>query len=361
MKSLYAITASLFLTIALPPAQAAVAVQQPNMVGSDLYAKGMHVIITGSGSALADPERGGASAAVIVDGTVLQFDLGRNALENLLRADVEPTKIDYLFFTHHHFDHIASYGYFLISNWISGRQEMVQVFGPEGTMAMTSGAYQLHASDIVFGHDVYKNWPADAPNRPTPEPPYVARDAQPGVVVSTPKFKVKAMHTVHYTYPGATQKSFAYRVDSAYGSVVISGDTGPMEEMSAFAQGADVLIHEAQRPDPGMVTGGKIARKDFNTTLDGKPRHGGGHTSPSELGEIARKANIKTLVATHLPPYTSVGAAVRLSAPFTGQPPGFGIWSEYIAAMRKSYPGSIILAQDAMVLQIGTQRNVVQK
>ena len=91
------------------------------------YRRGMYAIITGSGSALIDPLRGGASAAVIVDGTVLQFDLGRMAMENLTRAGVNPVDIDALFFTHLHFDHIASFGYFMISSWIASRQATLEI------------------------------------------------------------------------------------------------------------------------------------------------------------------------------------------------------------------------------------------
>lgn len=333
-------------------ATTAVGLEQPGMAREKLYERGMHVIITGSGSALADPMRGGASVAVTVDGEVLQFDLGRNALENGLRAGLLPTDIDKLFFTHLHFDHIASYGYFLISNWIAGRIEPVQVFGPQGTVAMNDGAYAMNASNIAFGHDVYKNWPDDSPGRIAAEPPFVVKDIEAGKVASGPGYTVTAMHTVHYTYPGAQQKSLAYRVDTQYGSVVISGDVGPMDEMAEFAKGVDILVHEVQRPDPGMTSGGKMAKKSFSETKSGESRNGGGHTSASEVGRIAARAGAKMLVAYHLPPYTSGDAAVRLAAPYTGNFPGFQIWGDYIRAIAQSYSGKIVMAEDAMVFEI---------
>lgn len=320
------------------------------------FASGMQLVITGSGSALPDPGRGGASAAVVVDGALLQFDLGRMALENLLVAGLSPKSIDHLFFSHHHFDHIASLGYFLISNWIGGRQEMVEIMGPAGTEALLAGAYALHAGDLAFGGDVHRNWPADAPGRPASEPPYRARDIDEGLVLERANFTVRAMRTIHYVYPGAAGKSLAYRVDSSHGSVVISGDTGPMEEMARFAAGADILLHEAQRPDPGMTRGGKMARRDFSQTKSQGPKHGGGHASPSEIGAIAAGAGVKMLIATHLPPYTSVDAAVRLAEPFTGPAPGLQIWSDYAAAMKRSFDGKVVLAEDAMIFDVGAVR-----
>jgi ribonuclease Z len=343
---------ALALFMAAGAADAAVGPSQPGMMRPDYYDNGMHVIVTGSGSALPDPERGNASIAVVIDGKVLQFDLGRMALENLLRAGVKPTSIDYLFFTHHHFDHVASYGYFLISNWIGGRQGDVQVFGPKGTEAMTRGAYELHASDLVFGRNVWKNWPLDVPGRPSERPPYVVKDIDAGVVMTGPNFTVRAMRTDHYSW-GEDSYSLAYRVDSPYGSVVITGDTGPMlQQMSEFARDVDMLIHEVQRPELGMVPGGKMQRPDYTKSVDGQPRRGVGHTSPTQAGEIAAAAKAKMLVAYHLPPFTSDAAAIDLSSPFTGNAPGFQIWGDYVAAMKSKYDGKVVIAADAMVFEI---------
>ncbi len=63
---------------------AAIATLEPSTAkASARLDQGMHVVITGSGSALPDPERGNASAAVVVDGAVLQFDCGRRTMDNL--------------------------------------------------------------------------------------------------------------------------------------------------------------------------------------------------------------------------------------------------------------------------------------
>jgi len=43
--------------------------------------------------------------------------------------------------------------------------------------------------------------------------------------------------------------SYAYRIDSAAGAVVFSGDTGPSEAVSDLARGADVLVHEVMDID----------------------------------------------------------------------------------------------------------------
>jgi ribonuclease BN (tRNA processing enzyme) len=107
-------------------------------VSEGRFASGMHVVVTGSGSAMPDPERAGASVVVAVDGKLLLFDFGRGVMESLIGAGINPLDVDYGFLTHLHFDHIASYDYFIYANWIAGRQKTMPVHGPAGTVDMRS-------------------------------------------------------------------------------------------------------------------------------------------------------------------------------------------------------------------------------
>ncbi len=312
---------------------------------ADLARPGMRALITGSGSALIDPFRGNASQAVIVDGTVLQFDFGRRTMDNLALAGINPVNVDYIFFTHLHFDHIATYDYHVISSWIAGRETPIEVCGPQGTMEMSDKAiYGMHAVDIVFVEKLLADWPKRLDRRPQSKPPIKVRDVGAGVVAETDSFKVTAVETLHYRSMGV--RSLGYRVDSEHGSVVISGDTSPSDEISELAKGADLLIHECVIPDPGMTKSGKFAEKPPE---DEPPE---GHTSPTELGQLAQRAGVKKLVATHLAPYTSVEAAVEMSSLYLGPSPGVEIWGEFVHAMSRQYDGPVVLAEDGMVFEI---------
>ena len=318
----------------------------------DLGKKGMQLIITGSGSALPDPLRGGASCAVVVDGVVLQFDCGRRVLENLMLVGINPMKIDHLFFTHLHFDHIADYDYFVISNWIAGRQEPVHVYGPKRTEAMSEGAIRhMHAMDYEFVHEILTYWPPHMKKRPTQEPPFKVKDVSAGVVIETDSFKVTSLETDHLPFPN--MHTLGYRVDSDYGSVAISGDTAVSQGMLTLAKDVDILVHECVKPDLGMTPGGgKFSTKDFHSDKLMKKRPQTGHTSPSQLGKLAQDANVKKLIAYHLAPYTSVPAAVEMSSLYLGQSPGPSIWTAFSAAMKKQYDGPVVLAEDRMIFDI---------
>ncbi len=310
------------------------------------FSRGMHVVITGSGSALIDPYRGNASQAVIVDGQIIQFDCGRKAMDNLALVGINPVDVDFLFFTHLHFDHIATYDYFVISSWIAGRSEPFKVFGPRGTQEMSESAiFGMHKVDLKFIRHLIRSWPDEGTQPPVDQPPVDVRDCDAGLIVENDRFRVTAIETPHYRSMGV--RSLGYRVDCDWGSVVISGDTAPSSELTELARGADLLIHECVIPDLNMTKGGK-----FNATDEEKGRPEG-HTSPAQLGAIAEKAGVGKLVATHLPPYTSSAGAVAMSHKYYGPRRGPEIWDEFLASMRRHYSGPVILASDGLVLRIG--------
>ena len=321
-------------------------------VSEGRFASGMHVVITGSGSAMPDPERAGASVVVTVDGQLLLFDFGRGVMESLIRAGINPLDVDYGFLTHLHFDHIASYDYFVYANWIAGRQKAMPVYGPAGTVDMHQGAlHGMHAADYRFVQFIVDNWPPDQEARPMRKPPFQVDDSRAGTVLKNHDFTVTAISTPHYPYPD--QASLAYRVDSRHGSVVISGDTGPSSAMVELAAKADILVHELTKPDPGMLPGGKFASKEFQDPSQERPQTG--HTSPTELGNMAAEAGVGLLIGYHVNPLTGSKAMLDMMSLYTGGSPGLQVWSEVIHAVKKAYAGPFVLAEDGMVFTVGDE------
>ena len=87
---------------------------------------------------------------------------------------------------------------------------------------------------------------------------------------------------VEWTKTNHIDSSVAYRFEhSAGGSLVVSGDTGPSEELVVLARGVDTLVLECSFPDP----------PPFTT-----------HLSPKTAGDLASKANCRRLVLTHFYP-----------------------------------------------------------
>lgn len=311
----------------------------------DLQRKGLQIAITGSGSALPDPFRGGASCALILDGRILQFDFGRQVMENLMLMGIDPLKIDEIYFTHLHFDHINDYDYYATAAWLSGMQKDVAVYGPPGTQFMSDSAIKgMHK--VMYDHiRAMRNRPV-RPLNVREGPPFVIKEVTGGVVVENDSYKVTCARVPH---TGGDVVSLGYRIETKYGVVAISGDTAASDVMVELGRNADVMLHELTIPDFGMTTGGSFS----SAAMHNQDQVGGkaaGHTSPTLLGELAAKANVKMLVPYHLPPYGSVPAAVEMSSLYYGSDTDDSIWAAFIAAIKKSYSDKVVLARDRMIM-----------
>ena len=299
---------------------------------------GMSVAILGSGSALPDPERGNPSQAIIVDGEVLLFDCGERTTVNLVKAGINPLRVDRLFFTHLHWDHIADFGYFVMTTWNSGRRQTLEIFGPAGTKDMVrSSIHGVHRTDLEYVRRYVAALPPHIKDKPLESPPLAVTEIDVGFTYRTAIVTVIAGAVEHHQRVGVP--SVGYRVETRYGVVAISGDTAPCDAMIELARGADVLIHDAAFLDEIIE-----ARQMWS------------HSGPSGAGKVAAAAGVKTLVLTHLGPYTSAPAAVDMASMYYGPRRGPEIWDRIVDDARRHFSGEIVLGRDALVLKVGTSR-----
>ena len=110
----------------------------------------LHVL--GAGTPTPTPTRFGSAYVVQVGNEYLMFDCGPAATHKLVQAGLFPTMVDYLFFTHHHFDHDVDYPCFLLCRWDQsvGKENELQIFGPTLTERITEG---ILGENGLFAHD----------------------------------------------------------------------------------------------------------------------------------------------------------------------------------------------------------------
>lgn len=317
------------------------------------FSKGMFVFLNGDRTVSTDSNDGVIGVTVLVDGEAVQFDLPTYAMEHLMSSGVNPGRISHVFFTHLHWDHIMGYPEFAFmrSVWAQGP---INVLGPEGTQNMVAGAAQFNAVHITALPEYVENTATDhhhvAANVQALKDTLSAKVTEitaPGVILETERFTVTAATVLH------SVPSFAYRVDSQYGSVVISGDTAPSLNVLELAQDVDLLIHEATMTE-AAARARKMIRLDDGLRSEYDKQYTG-HTSALELGKIAQRAKAKKLVAYHLRPFVNNTATQALLGNPTGFPKQeFGTAkNDFIAEVKRHYQGPLFLAEPTMVFRIG--------
>jgi len=94
---------------------------------------GLHVYVCGAGSPLSDPKRSGPCIAVLAGQQAFVFDAGTNGSQNLGPMGFPVGRVEEIFLTHLHSDHIDGLGQLLLGSWIdSGRTSPTKISGPAG-------------------------------------------------------------------------------------------------------------------------------------------------------------------------------------------------------------------------------------
>ena len=265
-------------------------------------ATGTQVVVLGTGTPLADPERSGPAVAIVVNGVAYLVDCGPGVVRRAAAADkagitalaVEKLKI--VFITHLHSDHTLGYPDLIFSPWVLDRHEPLEAYGPRGLRRMTEHIEKAWSEDIklrlggleeanatgykVNVHEIGVHESAVNESGETragaPAPHVVYHDAN----VTVSAFPVKH---------GSWKYAYGYRFDTKDRRIVISGDTAPTEEVVRACDGCDVLLHEVFNPKRKKIVESKQKQAYFKVF----------HTSPVELGDIATRARPKLLVLYH--------------------------------------------------------------
>lgn len=241
------------------------------------------VVLLGTGTPNADPDRSGPAIAVVVNDTSYVVDSGPGVVRRAAAAakkgikGLAVEKLRRLFLTHLHSDHTAGLPDFIFTPAVLERDAQLEIFGPPGTKRMASFILKAFSEDIglrLKGLEPAKPRGYDV----------LAQDVKPGVVYKDINVTVKAFAVKH----GSWQYSYGYRFETSDRVIVISGDCAPSESVIEACNGCDVLVHEVYS-----------ATAFTHRPPEWQRYHSSFHTSSKELAEIASKAKPKLLVLYH--------------------------------------------------------------
>ena len=217
------------------------------------------LVVLGTANAIPDEDHENTHLAVIGETRRILIDCVGNPVVRLKKAGIDLNSLTDLFLTHFHPDHIAGVPALLMSMWLLGRRARLDIYGLHHT---------LDRIEKLMGFYEWDQWPDFFPvafHRLPSEPLTLALQCAEFQIFTSP---------VRHLIP-----TIGLRVESIQTGKVLaySCDTEPCDAVVELAGKADVLVHEA--------TG----------------QHDG-HSSASQAGSIAERAQVGSLYLIHYDP-----------------------------------------------------------
>ena len=241
------------------------------------------LVLLGTGTPFADPERSGPSLAIVVGNHSYLVDAGPGLVRRAAAAfnkgqqGLQADQLRTLFLTHLHSDHTAGLSDLIFTPAVLDRNTPLRVFGPKGTKKMVQHTQKAFKEDmeirihgLEFGNALGYQ--------------VKVHEITPGLIYQDSLIRVKAFRVKH----GSWKEAFGFRFETADKIIVVSGDCTYSEELIEQAKGADILVHEVYSSIGLMKR--EQRWKNYHSTF---------HTSPEQLGLIAKLAQPKLLVLTH--------------------------------------------------------------
>jgi ribonuclease Z len=280
-------------------------------LGSDLMNDlddGLHLGLCGAGGPLPAPNASGPCVVVIAGNRMFVVDAGTDGLRNLGRMGLQPGRIEAVFLTHFHSDHLDGLGEMATIRWVGAANKMpLPVYGPTGVTQIVEGFNTAYAFDKIYRQEHHGDSVAPlsgagmvAQEFTTPKLGVLATLIDDGDVI------VEALAVGH----APVEPAVGYRFKYKNRSLLITGDTIAMDNVRKFSKGVDLLVHEALAPNLVMQMnaaakklGNKVLEKITIDILDY-------HASPLQAAEVARDADVGHLLYYHIvPPMVVPGQA----------------------------------------------------
>ena len=124
--------------------------------------QGTRLVLLGTGTPNAEPNRSGPSLAIIVQNKSYIVDFGPGIVrqanklytqDNDAYISLKPSNLEVAFLTHLHSDHTTGYPDLIFTPWVLERDTPLKVFGPVGIKSMTENVLEAYGSDIRYRID----------------------------------------------------------------------------------------------------------------------------------------------------------------------------------------------------------------
>ncbi len=245
------------------------------------------LILLGTGTPNACPYNSGPSVAVVVDDNAYLVDFGPGVVRQCSKVyfkgikQLHPKNLKVAFCTHLHSDHTLGLADLIFTPWVLEREEPLRLIGPVGLKQMSDYLTKAYSKDIDMRINGLEK--ANLVGFKTIVEEILLGKEDYGVIYKDDLVSVEAFSTKH-----GDLQSLAYKFITKDKTIVISGDTCPLDIMADKAKDVDILVHEVE-----------YAKGLMERSEKWQVYHKNVHTLSSDLASILIKARPKLTVTYH--------------------------------------------------------------
>lgn len=261
------------------------------------------LIAAGTGSDRENPQRLGPAMVVAWGDRVVLVDAGRGVAESLRRSGIPVTQPNLILLTNLLPENTVGLDDLLTTGWLQDREHPLHIMGPTGTQAFVDGLLAAHQKGL------------DALGQALPLPP-AGRQITVEEVTGPYEKDDNGVRLRASPLNGGPLPALAWRFDQGRASIVISGTGWGADDLIAFADRADLLVHDGVYVPPVEAieeTGVDVSpeRLKAERTI---------HTDLESVGDLATRARVEGLVLVRLrpPPFFDAQLQSLVSNSFNG-------------------------------------------
>jgi ribonuclease Z len=293
----------------------------------------LKVFLIGSGGPFNNEIRVASCIAVIVGGEFFLIDIGPGTYRNIDLMRLPIPHLSKILLTHYHSDHIGDLGEANMMSWANGRTKPLEIFGPKGVEKVVNGfimSYELDTGYRIAHHG--KDTLIPEAGTPRSKTINFSDHDEKVVCFEIKELKVYAFQVDH----SPVNPAVGYRIEYRGNVVVITGDTIRTKNLVEHCKDADILFSEAISFDMlnNMIEG--LKRNNLTRLAKILSDIQTYHMNPVEAAQLAKEANVKKLVYTHITPPLTNKVTEEL----------------YLKGVRDVYDGEIILGKDRMKFKL---------
>ncbi|MFZ3577103.1 ribonuclease Z [Virgibacillus sp. DJP39] len=270
----------------------------------------MELIFLGTGSGVPSKERNVSSLALTLlqeQNSIWLFDCGESTQHQILRTPIRPRKINKIFITHLHGDHLFGLPGLLSSRSFQGGDSLLTIYGPKGIKEYVDTSLKISSSHLtypiefvelsegkLFEDDQFKvyskklhhgvaSYGFRIEEKDKPGELLVEKLKEKGIMPGPIYQQIKEQETTILSNGDNISRKDFLGSDKKGRTLSILGDTRNTEKNAEFVSGSDILVHEATFNHESE----HLANEYF-------------HTTTTQAASLAKSGAVHSLILTHI-------------------------------------------------------------